>query len=92
MKDTLRNLFWPILKHFEGGEPGAHYKASYRTILNVLGSLFLFLGIASLIFLTVTGLLAALFPALAFLGIGVVALIVGTLGSDAAVARIWRNR
>ncbi|KAA1172732.1 hypothetical protein FWJ25_13015 [Marinobacter salinexigens] len=92
MKQTLRKLFSPILTPLESGEVGPSYKPSHRTILNVVGSLFLFLSALSLAALLFTEQLGALIPVLAFLGIGGVSLIAGTLGSDVAVSKMWGNR
>jgi len=93
MKQSLRKLFWPLLRPFEEGDsPGSGYKASHRTILKVVGALFLMLAALSGAGLAYTGQWGALIPALVFLGAGGLCLIVGALGSDAAVARIWRNR
>lgn len=92
MKETLRQLCSPILKPLESGEVGPNYKASHRTILNVVGLLFLTLSSISAGALVYTGQLGALVPVLVFLGIGGLSLIVGTLGTDAAVSRMWGNR
>ncbi len=92
MKETLRQLCSPILKPLEAGEVGPNYKASHRTILNVVGVLFLTLSTISTGALFYTGQLGALVPVLVFLGIGGLSLIVGILGSDAAVSRMWGNR
>ncbi|MBW7471539.1 hypothetical protein QQF73_00995 [Marinobacter sp. M216] len=92
MKETLRQLCSPILKPLESGDVGPNYKASHRTILNVVGALFLTLSTVSAAALVFTGQLGALVPVLVFLGIGGLSLIVGTLGTDAAVSRMWGNR
>ncbi|TNE96264.1 MAG: hypothetical protein EP328_08240 [Gammaproteobacteria bacterium] len=92
MKRILRNLFRPILEPLESGEVGPSYKPSHRTILNVVGVLFVFLSFLSLVALFYTGQLGALIPVIAFLGIGGVSLIAGTLGSDVAVSKMWGNK
>ncbi|MCM0613639.1 hypothetical protein KFJ24_14235 [Marinobacter sediminum] len=92
MKQFLRKLAGPILKPLETGEVGANYKESHRAILNVVGVLFLILSGFSVFILNYTGELGALIPVLAFLGIGGLSLIVGTLGSDVAVSKMWGNR
>lgn len=91
MKETLRTIFWPILKPFEGGEPGPQYRASHRTILKTVGVLFTLLACVSGAAVAYTANWAALFPVVVFFAIGMVCLIVGALGSDGAVSRIWRN-
>ncbi|WP_227498030.1 hypothetical protein [Marinobacter santoriniensis] len=88
----LRKLFAPILRPLESGEIGPSYKPSHRTILKAVGALFLVLSMLSLAALIYTGQSGALIPVVVFLGIGGVSLIVGTLGSDVAVSKIWGNR
>ena len=92
MKQPLRRLFLPILRPLESGEVGPNYRASHRSILKVVGALFLFLSIISLAALIYTGQLGALVPVVVFLGIGGISLIVGFLGSDVAVSKMWGNR
>ncbi len=92
MKQRLRQLFSFILRPLESGDVGPNYKDSHRTILNVVGVLFLFLATVSAIALAYTGKIGALIPVLVFLGIGSVSVIVGILGSDAAVSKMWGNR
>ncbi|PPI84953.1 hypothetical protein KEHDKFFH_07015 [Marinobacter maroccanus] len=92
MKQRLRQLFSPLLKPLESGRVGPSYKDSHRTVLNVVGVLFLFLANVSAVALVFTGKAGALIPVLVFLGIGGVCVIVGTLGSDVAVSKMWGNR
>lgn len=92
MKQRLRQLFSFILKPMESGEVGPNYKDSHRTVLNVVGIMFLVLATVSAIALLYTGKTGALIPVLVFLGIGGLSLIVGALGSDAAVSKMWGNR
>ncbi|PTB90519.1 hypothetical protein C9974_17435, partial [Marinobacter sp. B9-2] len=47
MKQRLRQLFAPLLKPLESGKVGPNYKASHRTVLNVVGALFLVLATVS---------------------------------------------
>ncbi len=89
MKEQLRHWFWPILRHFETDQQPTHYKESYRLILLVVGSLFLFLSAASAGSALINGELGAIIPVAVFFAVGFVAVIVGWLGSDAAVAKIW---
>lgn len=92
MRSTLRKLFSPILSAFEGGDEPFNYKASHRTILIAVGSLFMLLSLA----LAAVGLYfetaGALFPFLIFFAVGSCALVVGGLGNDRAVAKIWGNK
>lgn len=92
MKDLLRNLFAPILGPFEAGTGDYEYRPSYRKILIAMGLLFLLLSggcvYASLSASSAVGML----PALVFFVVASVCGIVGFLGSDRAVARIWKSR
>ena len=92
MREAMRKLFSPILNLFESGEGEFAYRESHRSILIIVGSLFLFLATTTLIAGIMFGQLAAALPFLIFLATGICCVVVGTLGSDRAVARIWRNR
>jgi hypothetical protein len=91
MKTLLQNLFSPILKLFESDEGEYSYKGSHRTILIIIGVLSLVLSFVSLAAAIVTTELAAVFPFLIFFSGGAVCIIVGGLGSDRAVAKLWGN-
>lgn len=94
MKASLRKLFAPILNMFEGGtEPYAH-KPLNRKILLALGGLFCLLD-GIIIGVSVYADLAPsdyLMPVVVFGAVAFVALLVGGLGSDRAVAKIWGSR
>ena len=92
MKNILIKLFSPILQRFEKGEGDYNYSPSRRVILLVVGPLMLLLSVGILAVASSTGELAALVPVLVFFAVGAVAMIVGTLGSDRAVANIWGNK
>lgn len=92
MKNILIKLFSPILRRFEKGEGDYNYSPSRRVILLVIGPLMLLLSVGILGVSSATGELAALVPVLVFFAVGTVAVIVGTLGSDRAVANIWGNK
>lgn len=92
MKNTLRKLFAPLLSIFEKGEEPFSYKKSHRTVLVVLGCLFLFLSIVAAGLGVSFGQMGALIPALVFLGVAVTALVVGALGTDRAVSKIWGSK
>lgn len=91
MKTRLQNLFSPVLGYFESGEGSYSYKGSHRTILIVIGVLFLLLSFVSLAAAIVTLQLAAGLPFLIFFSAGAVCIIVGGLGSNRAVAKLWGN-
>jgi len=88
MKNLLRNLFSPLLNIFESGNEAFIYKKSHRTILIVMG--ILFTGLASLVFTLAQGEdISYLIPVFVFGGAGLISLIIGTLGNDRAVSKIW---
>jgi hypothetical protein len=92
MKNTLRKLFSLILNIFEKGDEPYVAKPLNRKILIVIGVLFSFL-VAVVIYLSYDkGEPGYLIPVVVFSSVAVVALIVGFLGNDRAVAKIWGNR
>lgn len=92
MKQLLRKLAAPILNSLENSEGEYEYSRSHRTVLYVMGILFLIISAIGLYFSLAIHQLAGLFPVIIFAGIGLVCLIVAWIGSDKAVAKIWRNR
>ena len=92
MKPLLKKIFWPILRIFETAEAPANYKPSHRVILNIVGSLFVLLSLGSAAVALNSDQLGALVPVVVFFCIGFVSLLVGALGSDNAVAKIWGNK
>ena len=92
MKDSLRKLFAPILNLFEGGEEPYNYRPSHRKILIAVGSLFLILCAVSLYFGSIAGGAGAYIPTVVFLLVSTFCFVVGGLGSDRAVARIWGSK
>ncbi|CAA6826067.1 MAG: Unknown protein [uncultured Thiotrichaceae bacterium] len=91
MKAILRSLFSPLLTVFESGAEDYEYKPSHRTILLVMGSLFL--GLAALVLWSAIGHDIVYFlPVVVFGTLGFVSLIIGLLGNDRAVAKIWSSR
>lgn len=91
-KSLLVKLFWPILSLFESDEPAVGYKRSHRVILLVVGTLFFLLGTGSAIVAVSVGELGGAIPSIVFTLVGLVAIIVGSLGSDAAVTKIWGSK
>jgi hypothetical protein len=83
MKDSLRKLFAPILNIFEGGEEPYNYRPSHRKILIAVGSLY---------FGSIAGGAGAYIPTVVFLLVSTFCFVVGGLGSDRAVARIWGSK
>lgn len=92
MRRLLTKICWPILKFFETNEEATNYKKSHRVILIVVGSLFVFLSLASAGAAFVSGGSGALIPVVVFFCVGFVAVVVGALGSDSAVSKIWGTK
>ena len=73
---------------FESGNGEYVYKPSHRLVLIVMGALFT--ALATLVIFVAEGNGAEYFlPVVLFGGLGIVSLIIGFLGSDRAVAKIW---
>lgn len=92
MREGLRVLFAPLLRVFESGDGAYKYKPSHRTILMAVGGLFLLLATLSLVAAISAAQAVAFFPFLIFFAGSVVCLVIGAVGSDRAVAKIWGNR
>lgn len=94
MKSSLRALFSPILNAFESGSDPYQYKPSHRTILLAVSSLFTILIIAICTFSLSAGgdSYGFLIPVVVFSGVALVGFVVGFLGNDRAVAKIWGNK
>ena len=91
MKEQLRRLFSPVLSIFEKGTEPYNYKPLNRKILIIMG--LLFSGLAAGVFYSTPGDdIGYLLPVIVFSTVGVVCIIVGLLGNDRAVAKIWGNR
>ena len=92
MKNSLRKIFLPILSIFESGEEEYNYKKSHRKILLIVGALFLILSAVSAISAISSSQLGGLIPFLVFFLVGLVCEVVGLLGSNRAVAKIWGSK
>jgi len=91
MKQKLRALFSPILTIFESGTEEFVYKSSHRAILIFIGCLFS--GMAVAVFFVAQGKDPGYYlPVLIFGGIGFISFLIGFLGTDRAVAKIWGTR
>lgn len=90
MKTTLRQVFAFLLTPLEAGSAAYGYKPSHRNVLLILGALFTLLALGVAV-LAVGKALTYYFPVVVFGCLGIGALIVGSLGSDRAVAKIWGN-
>jgi len=91
MKNALRILFSPILTLFEKQDVVFEYRSSHRVVLIVMSVLFLSLS-AGVLFVGWDQDPTYLLPVIVFGGAGLLGMIVGCLGNDQAVARIWGSR
>jgi len=91
MKEQLRILFSPVLNIFERGTEPYNYKPLNRKILIIMG--LLFSGLAAGAFYATPGNdFGYLLPVIVFSIVGLVCIVVGLLGNDRAVSKIWGNR
>ncbi|MGH1428781.1 MAG: hypothetical protein ACRBEE_12630 [Arenicella sp.] len=93
MKKTLRTLFGFILTPLERGEADFKKNPLGRKVLIIIGLLFSSLGgaVFTAIHLLKLHDLGYLIPGVVFTTVGVLCLIVGCLGNDRAVAKVWGN-
>jgi len=92
VKVFLRKICSPLLNIFESGDEPYTYKKSHRTILNVVGGLFLFLTAAVSGAGYVFSQAGAVLPGFIFFAVGLTCIVVGVLGTDRAVAKLWGNK
>lgn len=90
MLTLLRTAFAFILNPLEAGNAPYAYKRSHRHVLIGVGVLAL--SLATGVILVGAGRdLASLFPGLVFGLGGLFALVIGLVGNDRAVAKLWGN-
>ena len=88
MKLFFRQIFSPVLSLFESGDEAYAYKKSHRTVLIIMGVLFS--GLATTVFFLARGEdIGYLIPVVVFGGAGLLSLLIGLLGNNRAVAKIW---
>lgn len=92
MKNLFRKLFLPILSIFESGKGDYIYKKSHRKILLIVGGMFLILSAVSAISAISSSQMGGIIPFLVFFLVGLVCEVVGLLGSNRAVAKIWGSK
>lgn len=92
MKNVFIKICWPLLRFFETDAEPANYKTSHRFALNFIGFVFLLLSLVSALIGYSSRELGALIPAVIFFGAGSSAVIVGLLGSNGAVAKVWGSK
>jgi len=91
MKPLLRTIFSPILNLLESGTEPYIYKPSHRKILIIMGGMFT--GLACVVLWLAQGQDPGYFLPVIIFGLGgLLSLMVGFLGSDRAVAKIWGSR
>lgn len=92
MKVLMRKICSPLLNVFENGEGKYAYRPSHRKILIIAGLLFFILASFSLFLTLKASLLGGLLPTIFFFIVGLVCEVVGLLGNDTAVARMWKSK
>jgi len=93
MKSLLRKIFSPILNFFENGDDeGLKYQSMHRKITLFIGITFSGLTGLVLYLLPSDGDPGYYIPVVVFSLIALVSLVVGFLGTDRAVAKIWNNK
>ena len=93
MKNGLRKLFAPLLNIFENSEGDYVYKPMSRIILIVLALLFGGLTVGLIVISQQMALgWGALIPVSVFSVVSLFCLIIGGLGTDRAVAKVWGSR
>ncbi len=92
MKHILISLFFPILNRFEKGSDAYTYNPLNRKILIFMG--FIFAGLTGLVIkFTPEGVgMSALIPVIVFGAVAIVTLVVGFLGNERAVSKIWGDK
>ena len=93
MKNGLRKLFAPLLNVFEHGEGDYDYKPMSRIILIVIAVLFGGLTVGLIVISQKIALgWGTLIPVSVFSAVSLFCIIIGGLGTDRAVARVWGSR
>lgn len=89
IRNLALKLFRPLLTFFDTNDIPEGYRPSHRKILLAMGVLFFILSTVSLFFALLVGSAGALIPILFFFAVSMVCGLIGWLGSDGAVAKIW---
>lgn len=92
MKASLRKLFAPLLHPLERGDEPYVYKPLSRKILLAVSALFSIMCAAIIYLMPADADKGYLIPVVVFGLVAATGLIVGLLGDDRAVAKIWGNR
>ena len=91
MKKLIRKLFAFILTALEAGNDEFVYKPSHRKILIVMGAMFSALALG-VFFIIPEGELGYYLPVVIFGGGGILSIVVGSVGTDRAVSKIWGTK
>ncbi len=92
MKLAFRKMFSLILNYFESSEGEFKYRKSHRTILVVVGGLFLVLSSISALAAVSESQFGTFIPIVVLFTVGFVCIVVGGLGNERAVATIWGSK
>lgn len=92
MKASLRKLFSPLLNPLERGDEPYVYKPLSRKILLTVSLLFSVMCAALVYLIPADADKGYLIPVVVFGLVAAVGFIVGLLGNERAVAKIWGNR
>ncbi|HTF86644.1 MAG TPA: hypothetical protein VL987_18820 [Cellvibrio sp.] len=92
MKASLRKLFSPLLNPLERGDEPYVYKPLSRKILLAVSLLFSVMCAALVYLIPADADKGYLIPVVVFGLVAAVGFIVGLLGNERAVAKIWGNR
>jgi len=92
MKERLCQVFGPILRFFEDESDELILTPTNRKVTLFIGATFVIIAFLIPIIGAGYPVTAYIFPEVVFGGIGFVALVVGSLGSDRAVAKLVGNR
>lgn len=92
MKERLRKLMNPLLSRFENNSDDYQLTPTNRKVALFISGTFLILAIVIPFIVWPQPITSFIFPVIVFGSLGIVGLIVGTLGTDHAVAKLVGNR
>lgn len=92
MKDSLRRLFYPILRFFENDSDEFNLTSTNRKVALFISTTFVIIALLLPVIASGSPFTSYIFPVIVFGSIGFIGLVVGSLGSDHAVAKLVGNR